>query len=92
MPTQSYVAVRGVVRTALTNRAAEEGIEHLVAAGLTRLMDEGRSISGGTLHTVIEQLRRGEAGTGRGSGPRTRQPANGHWEPGGDEQLAGLFQ
>lgn len=51
---QSFIAVRGIVRTALANGLDRDD----VARALDQLAREGRAISGGTLQTALQQIRR----------------------------------
>lgn len=50
---QSFIAIRGIVRTALANGLDRDD----VARALDHLAREGRAISGGTLTTALGQLR-----------------------------------
>jgi hypothetical protein len=50
---QSFIAVRGIVRTAIANDLPRDD----VARALDRLANEGRAISGGTLTTALTQIR-----------------------------------
>jgi len=49
---QSFIAIRGIVRTALANGLDRD----MVARALDHLANEGRAISGGTITTALGQL------------------------------------
>ncbi|MCF2531722.1 helix-turn-helix domain-containing protein [Yinghuangia soli] len=49
---QSFIATRGVIRTAITNGVARDTL----ACALDLIAREGRSISGGTIQTALGQL------------------------------------
>ena len=54
VPTQSYVTVKGIIRTAMSNGKPDR----LILAGLNILTSEARSISGGTLNTAMTEAAR----------------------------------
>lgn len=51
---QSFIAIRGIVRTAMSNGLERDD----VARALDLLARESRAISGGTLQTALQQIRR----------------------------------
>lgn len=55
---QSFVAIRGVVRTAIGNGVKRDDL----ARALDRVARQGRSISGGTLDIALGEIRKGRPG------------------------------
>jgi len=66
---QSFLAVRGVIRTAIANGNARNDVAH----ALDRLAKEQRAISGGTLQTALGQIR-GAVGRTNGHQPYRNNP------------------